>query len=59
MDDDGNLEAYLMNLRGKEFEILIPVLSLISSANSRAMELGSGFGWSENGWQLSWPDEIA
>ena len=59
MDDDDNLEAYVMNLRDKEFEILIPVLALTSCANSRAMELGGGFGWSENGWQLSWPYEVA
>lgn len=59
MDDGDSLEAYVMNLRSKEFEILIPALALISCANSRAMELGGGFGWGENGWQLSWPDEVA
>lgn len=59
MSDGQSVEDYALTLRDKEATILLPALALVSSANSRVMELGGGFQRGESGWQLHWPDEVA
>jgi hypothetical protein len=59
MHEGHSVKDQALTLNDREFSILLPTLALVSGANSRAMELGGGFRWGENGWQLHWPDEVA
>jgi len=55
MDED---ETSANQLSYAEYSLLLPVMALLSCANSRAMEIGGGFDWMDRGWQLRWPVEI-
>ncbi|WP_343117243.1 hypothetical protein [Ostreiculturibacter nitratireducens] len=52
-DDSG------VTLKDREFELLLPIGALISSANNKASELGGGFRVDQTGLELIWPTEVA
>lgn len=53
-DDDSGV-----TLKDREFELLLPIGALITSATSKATELGGGFRVDQTGLELIWPSEVA
>lgn len=55
MDEADSFENLLQDT---EFSVLIPALALLSSAHTRAAELGYGFELENGNWKISWPEEV-